>query len=95
LRSAVPVNRLSNSVSTGPGATALTRTPDEAPSSAADLVIPLYRVLARRIKRRVGGPALVVEEILTMLPLPCASITRSSCFMLRNVPKTFASKVSA
>src|SRR6185295_15548275 len=32
---AAPVNRLSISVSTGPGATALTRTPVSAPSSAA------------------------------------------------------------
>src|SRR3982074_2185448 len=38
--SAVPVNRFSNSVSTGPGAIALTRMPDAAPSSAADFVNP-------------------------------------------------------
>src|SRR6478672_4283709 len=35
-----PVKRLSISVSTGPGATALTRTPLAAPSSAAALVRP-------------------------------------------------------
>src|SRR6266850_2599942 len=29
------------------------------------------------------------------LPLPCASITRSSCFMLRSVPSTLVSKVAA
>src|SRR4029077_11079641 len=39
-RSAEPVNRSSIPVSTGPGATALTRTPDAAPSSAADFVNP-------------------------------------------------------
>src|SRR5712664_2472432 len=38
--SAVPVNRFSISVSTGPGAIALTRIPDAAPSSAADFVNP-------------------------------------------------------
>src|SRR6185312_11675377 len=40
LPSPPPVNRLSISVSTGPGATALTRTPVSAPSSAAALVKP-------------------------------------------------------
>src|SRR5882672_770335 len=40
LASAFPVKRFSISVSTGPGATALTRTPNAAPSSAADLVRP-------------------------------------------------------
>jgi hypothetical protein len=38
--SALPVNRFSISVSTGPGATAFTRTPVAAPSSAAALVKP-------------------------------------------------------
>src|SRR5258708_30083582 len=38
--SAVPVNRFSIPVSTGPGATALTRMPDAAPSRAADFVNP-------------------------------------------------------
>jgi hypothetical protein len=38
--SGVPVNRDSMSVSIGPGATALTRTPDGAASSAADFVSP-------------------------------------------------------
>src|SRR5882757_11295478 len=38
--SGVPVNRFSIPVSTGPGATALTRMPDAAPSSAADFVNP-------------------------------------------------------
>src|SRR5271169_3832740 len=38
--SALPVKRLSISVSVGPGATALTRTPEPATSSAADLVSP-------------------------------------------------------
>ena len=37
---ALPVKRVNISVSTGPGATALTRTPKAAPSSAADLVSP-------------------------------------------------------
>jgi hypothetical protein len=40
LRSALPVKRSSIAVSTGPGATALTRTPNAAASSAADLVRP-------------------------------------------------------
>ena len=38
--SAVPVKRVSIAVSIGPGATALTRTPKRAASSAADFVIP-------------------------------------------------------
>src|SRR5712671_3839333 len=38
--SAPPVNRFSISVSTGPGATALTRTPNSAPSRAAAFVHP-------------------------------------------------------
>src|SRR5258707_3980477 len=38
--SALPVMRSSIAVSIGPGATALTRTPNAAPSSAADLVKP-------------------------------------------------------
>src|ERR1700747_351982 len=38
--SSVPVKRFSIPVSIGPGATALTRTPDAAASSAADLVNP-------------------------------------------------------
>ena len=38
--SLVPVNRFSIPVSIGPGATTLTRTPDPAASSAADLVNP-------------------------------------------------------
>jgi hypothetical protein len=36
----LPVKRSSMLVSIGPGATALTRTPKAAPSSAADLVMP-------------------------------------------------------
>src|SRR5437868_15286166 len=40
LLSAVPVKRLSIPVSVGPGATALTRTPKRAASSAADFVMP-------------------------------------------------------
>src|SRR5712691_10902796 len=36
----LPVKRSSMPVSVGPGATALTRTPEAAPSSAADLVMP-------------------------------------------------------
>src|ERR1700739_2892277 len=38
--SALPVKRLSIPVSVGPGATALTRTPEPATSSAADVVSP-------------------------------------------------------
>src|SRR5882762_8008994 len=38
--SSVPVKRFSMSVAIGPGATKLTRTPEEAASSAADLVSP-------------------------------------------------------
>src|SRR5271169_6605978 len=40
LFSGVPVKRVNMPVSVGPGATALTRTPDLAVSSATDLVIP-------------------------------------------------------
>jgi hypothetical protein len=38
--SSVPVKRFNIPVSIGPGATMLTRTPEEASSSAADLVSP-------------------------------------------------------
>ena len=40
LFSGVPVKRVSMPVSVGPGATALTRIPDLATSSATDLVMP-------------------------------------------------------
>src|SRR5258708_4277355 len=46
LFSAVPVNRVSMPVSVGPGATALTRIPDLASSSATDLVMPSTACLA-------------------------------------------------
>ena len=46
LFSAVPVKRVSMPVSVGPGATALTRIPDLAISSATDLVMPSTACLA-------------------------------------------------
>src|ERR1700730_9317328 len=35
------------------------------------------------------------DDRLTMLPAPCACITRNSCFMLRSTPSTLVSKVAA
>lgn len=37
----------------------------------------------------------IVDEMLTVLPLPCATITRISCFMLSMVPSTLVSKTAA
>src|SRR5260370_34520997 len=51
LASAFPVKRFSISVSTGPGAIALTRTPNAAPSSAADLCQAFDGMLAGGVKR--------------------------------------------
>src|SRR5947207_9186655 len=48
--SSVPVKRFSIPVSIGPGATMLTRTPDEAASSAADLVSPSTACLLAEYK---------------------------------------------
>ena len=96
LRSGVPVKRLSMPVSVGPGATALTRTPNGAASSAADFVDAFHRVLAGGVDRGARAPrSPIVEEMLTMLPLPCACMTRSSCFMLSSVPSTLVSNVAA
>ena len=35
------------------------------------------------------------DDRLTMLPAPCACITRNSCFMLKSTPSTLVSKVAA
>src|SRR4051812_21486672 len=55
-RSAVPVNRSSIPVSIGPGATALTRTPNAAASSAADLVSPSTACLLATYIEAPGAP---------------------------------------
>src|SRR6478672_959254 len=67
--SALPVNRFSIPVSTGPGATALTRTPNAAPSSAADLVSPSTACLLA-VYTDTSGAAFwpAVDERFTMLP---------------------------
>ena len=51
LFSAVPVKRVSMPVSVGPGATAFTRIPDLAASSATDLVMPSTACLLADIDR--------------------------------------------
>jgi hypothetical protein len=57
---------------------------------------PFDSVLAGRIKRAPGAPRWpMVDDKLTMLPLPCACITRNSCFMLNSTPSTLVSKVAA
>ena len=84
------------SVSTGPGATAFTRTPKAAASNAADLVIPSTACLLPAYSDIFAAPrSPMVEEMLTMLPLPWACMTRNSCFMLSNVPNTLVSKLAA
>ena len=55
-RSALPVKRLSIPVSTGPGAAALTRTPNAAPSSAADFVRPSTACLLAVYSEAPGAP---------------------------------------
>ncbi len=96
LRSAVPVNLFSIPVSTGPGATALTRTPNGAASSAAACVMPSTAcLLATYIDAPGAALCPIVDDRFTMLPAPCACITRSSCFMLSSVPSTLVSKVAA
>src|SRR5438876_9636775 len=94
--SSVPVKRFSIPVSIGPGATMLTRTAEEAASSAADLVSPSTACLLAAYTDAPAAPVWpYVDDTLTMLPCPWTSITRISCFMLRSVPRTFVSKVAA
>src|SRR5216684_3882556 len=74
--SAVPAKRLSIPVSIGPGATMLMRTPDEAASSAADLVSPSTACLLAEYMDAPAAPVWpYVDDTLTMLPLPWASKT--------------------
>src|ERR1700739_3921538 len=54
--SAVPVKRFSIPVSIGPGATVLTRTPEAAASSAADLVSPSTACLLAEYMEAPAGP---------------------------------------
>ena len=94
--SGVPVKRFSIPVSTGPGETMLTRIPDSAASSAADFVSPSTACLLAAYTDAPAAPVCpYVEDMFTMLPFFCGSITRSSCFMLNNVPSTFVSNVAA
>src|SRR5579862_6432372 len=93
--STVPVKRFSIPVSTGPGATTLTRTPDAAASSAADLVSPSTACLLAEYMEAPAAPVWpYVDDTLTMLPLRWASMTSISCFMLSSVPRTFVSNVA-
>src|ERR1700682_6021821 len=55
--SSVPVKRFNNPVSIGPGATVLTRTPDEAASSAADLVSPSTACLLAEYMEARAAPS--------------------------------------
>src|ERR1700676_5200329 len=67
--SAPPVNRFSISVSTGPGATALTRTPNSAPSRAAAFVNPSTACLLAVYMEAPGAPLWpMVDDRLMMLP---------------------------
>src|ERR1700674_895319 len=78
------------------GATALTRTPAAAPSSAATFVSPSTACLLATYIDAPAAPRLPkVDERLMMLPCRWASITRISCFKLRMVPRTLVSKVAA
>ena len=62
-----------------------------------------YRTFFVGDKPFIGGEAPSIAdirlaatlEVLTMLPWPCASIARISCFRLRMVPSTLVSKVAA
>ena len=47
------------------------------------------------ISNSSGEVPTTVEEMLTMLPLPCPCMTRTSCFMLKITPRTFVSNVAA
>src|SRR5712671_6786171 len=68
--SSVPVKRFSIPVSIGPGATMLTRTPDAAASSAADLVSPSTACLLAEYMEAPAAPVWpYVDDTLTMLPL--------------------------
>src|ERR1700686_804715 len=72
--SSVPVKRFSIPVSIGPGATMLTRTPDAAASSAADLVSPSTACLLAEYTEAPAAPVWPWgDDTLTMLALPCAS----------------------
>src|SRR6266853_6726808 len=94
--SSVPAKRFSIPVSIGPGATMLMRTPDAAASSAADLVSPSTACLLAAYMDAPAAPLRpYVDDTLTMLPLPWASMTRISCFMLSSVPRTLVSNVAA
>src|SRR4029077_8982114 len=78
LLSSVSVKRVSIPVSVVPGATTFTRTPLPATSSAADLVIPSTACLLATYTDAPAAPTLpYADETLTMLPAPCAIITRS------------------
>src|SRR5207244_3365998 len=92
--SALPVNRFNISVSIGPGATALTRTPNAGASSAADFVSPSTAcLLAVYIDAPGAAFDPMVDDRFTILPCSCYSITRSSCFMLCIVHNTFDTMV--
>jgi hypothetical protein len=75
-------------VSIVPGQIALMRTPCGAYSSAALLVSPMTPCLVAWYAARCGNPTSPPsEELLTIAPLPCVRIWRSSCFMQAQTPR--------
>src|SRR5881227_1839628 len=86
-------------VSMAPGHTALMRIPLEAYSSAALLVSPITPCLDAWYIARPGRPIRPpMEEQLTMAPLPCSRIWRSSYFMQFQTPRrliAFTRSISA
>src|SRR2546430_13538328 len=75
-------------VSIVPGQTALMRIPRGAYSSAALLVSPITPCLVAWYAARRGRPTRPPnEEQLTIAPLPCSRIRRSSCFMHAHTPR--------
>ena len=73
----------------------MARTPKVLASRAAAFVSSSTAyLLARDIDAFAAPREAMVEDSLTMLPLPCLLITRSSCFMLRTTPSTFALNVA-
>jgi len=64
-------------------------------SGCGDFVLPSTACLPPTYTAAVGPPTLpCADEMLTMLPLPCAGIAPISYFMLRSIPSTFVSKMA-
>jgi hypothetical protein len=84
------------SVSITAGATALTRRPCLAYSTAAALVSPTMACLLALYSARPGTPTSPLTEAqLTTAPPPVFSSAGISAFRHRNRPRTLASKICA